>query len=709
MSFAAKVEKLMFTVGLTDKTAAPIGAIDARIDKLANNAQKGFRNIGYGAAGIAGAVVLLNRAMAPAIDQQRALNEVASLDVEPKALKQLNAMALQTQAQFGIASSEIIRSAYDIQSGISGLNGNELSKFTKNSAILAKGTKSDAATITNYMGTMYGIFKENAVQMGKSQWVDQLAGQTATAVQIFKTTGSQMSSAFESLGAAGQSALVPMHEQMAVLGLLQATMSGSEAGTKYESFLQNIGRAQDKLGLKFTNSQGRMLPIVDIMQKIQGKFGEINTVAKSDIIQQAFGSDEAVALVKLLVADTASLAKGIDTLGDVSGMEKPIKMAKTMTDSWQQLTGIVNSVHTAFSMALMPVLQPVIDKMTEGGSTLLRWTNMFPHLTSAVATVGMAVVGLIATIAALTVAVGIYRFMAVGWAVIHTVLTGGMWLLSAVVGVVSIAYKFARASMLGFYLLSVTSGGALAALRVIMLSLTTGVWAFTAALLANPITWLVVGVVALGAALVAAVVYWDDIKKAAGVAIEWISAKLTAFTDFIGNLNPMEMLGSSIDWLIDKINLIPGVDIETRFSEPAKTPSANNNQVQTLASAPLATAANQSGYRAYNNVLPLNIDRNANARSPLRAQQNIPAQNNIVPLHLQRQINTSEPKREQLTTTNSITQNRYDIPKGGALSQIKQMNSETNNNGVSMGNVTIKTEQINDAEDLQQQLLLAAM
>lgn len=781
MSFAAKVEKLMFTVGLTDKTAAPIGAINARVDKLATNAQKGFRNIGYGAAGIAGAVLLLNRAMAPASDQQRALNEVASLDVEPKALKKLNAMALQTQAQFGIASSEIIRSAYDIQSAISGLSGNELSKFTKNSAILAKGTKSDAATITNYMGTMYGIFKDNAAKMGNSQWIDQLTGQTATAVQIFKTTGTQMSSAFESLGAAGQSALVPMHEQMAVLGQLQATMSGSEAGTKYESFLQNIGRAQENLGLKFTDSYGRMLPIVDIMQKIQGKFGQINTVAKSDIIQQAFGSDEAVALVKLLVADTASLGKNIDALGDVQGMGKAVKMAKTMTDSWQQLTGIVNSVHTAFSMALMPVLQPVIDKLTEGGTTLLRWTNMFPHLTSAVATVGMAVVGLIATIAALTVAVGIYRFMAVGWAVIHTVLTGGMWLLSAAVGVVSTAYKFARASMLGFYLLSVTSGGALAALRVTMLSLTTGVWAFTAALLANPITWIVLGVVALGVAVYGIIKYWEELTasvsafldksfifqlfrasvmvvllpikllwqgiKAVGSALlvvaqnvyafldmfgvfdkvqagistlgdvfsavassiyevlafigggiaefasafwqglETAASGMKYFADFIGNLNPMEMLGESVDWLIDKINLIPGVDIETRFSEKNKVPTPGNKQIQKITNTPLLDmqkmpAANQSNYADYSNV---------------------------VPLHLQRKINTSEPKREQLTNTTSITQNRYDIPKGGALSQIKQMNSETNNNGVSMGNVTIKTEQINDAEDLQQQLLLAAM
>ncbi len=97
---------------------------------------------------------------------------------------------------------------------------------------MAKGTKSDASTATNYLGTMYGIYQDNANAVGKTQWVEQLAGQTATAVKMFKTNGNEMSGAFTSLGASAQSHGVDMAESMAVLGQLQATMSGSEAGTK---------------------------------------------------------------------------------------------------------------------------------------------------------------------------------------------------------------------------------------------------------------------------------------------------------------------------------------------------------------------------------------------------------------------------------------------------------------------------------------------
>ncbi|WP_284521069.1 phage tail tape measure protein [Shigella boydii] len=87
---------------------------------------------------------------------------------------------------YGESASNFVRSAYDIQSAIAGLQGDELPKFTEASAILAKATKSDTATITNYMGTMYGVFKNTAEKMGRTQWVEQIAGQTATAFRCSK-------------------------------------------------------------------------------------------------------------------------------------------------------------------------------------------------------------------------------------------------------------------------------------------------------------------------------------------------------------------------------------------------------------------------------------------------------------------------------------------------------------------------------------------
>lgn len=97
--------------------------------------------------------------------------------------------------------------------------------------------------------------------MGKAAWVEQLTGQTATVVQMSKTTCQGMSNAFTTFGASATSAGVQAVEQIAILGTLQATMSGGEAGTKYRAFLAGAYGAQAKLGLSFTDSQGRLLSV----------------------------------------------------------------------------------------------------------------------------------------------------------------------------------------------------------------------------------------------------------------------------------------------------------------------------------------------------------------------------------------------------------------------------------------------------------------
>ena len=140
--------------------------------------------MGLGLAGMVGTAYALKAAMAPALGQNAALGEVASLGVAADALELLNQKSLEFSIAYGTNATAFVSSAYDIQSAIAGLTGTQLATFTGASNLLAKATKADAATITNYVGTMYGIFQKQADSMGKGAWVEQLTGQTATAVQM---------------------------------------------------------------------------------------------------------------------------------------------------------------------------------------------------------------------------------------------------------------------------------------------------------------------------------------------------------------------------------------------------------------------------------------------------------------------------------------------------------------------------------------------
>lgn len=469
---------LMYTVGLVDQITKPIAKITQQFSGLASNYQAGTMQMATGVAGMAAAGMALQSALMPAIEMDRVLGEVKSLGVRDSALQQLANTSYEYALKYGKSATEFISSSYDIQSAISGLSDSDLSQFTLASNVLAAATKADAATITNYMGTMYGIFKNDANAMGKSDWVNQITGMTATAVQAFKTTGAEMSGAFTAIGAQAQSAGIGMHEQMAILGTLQATMSGSEAGTKYKSFLAGVGKAQDALNLSFTDSQGAMLPMVDILTKIKGKFGETLDVAEGDALAKAFGSQEAVATVKLLMNDIDGLSGSINKLGQVKGMGQAEKMAAAMTDQSERLSQSWYVIRAAFGSAVLPAFNQFVGWIADMGKQIIWFTQTFPNLTRVLGYGAIAILGLVAAGGAFTVMMGVgkmamtaYGVAAMAWAGINAVLTSGM-----------------------------------AGLRGMML-------AVNLAMYANPIGLVVAGIAALIGVIGLAVYYFDDLRN----------------------------------------------------------------------------------------------------------------------------------------------------------------------------------------------------
>lgn len=531
---------LNFILKLTDQVSAPLGKVKMGFNELAEKGQDNIRQMGFGLAGMVGAGLAINESLQPALEMNRALGEVKSLGVAEDALQRLNDKALEFSVAYGANARDFVASAYDIQSAIAGLTGEQLSSFTNASNLLAKATKADAGTITSYVGTMYGIFKNQADAMGKAEWVENLTGQTALAVQMFKTTGKDMSDAFTSIGASATSAGIGLSEQVAILGTLQATMGGAEAGTKYKAFLSGVGGAQEKLGLSFTDSQGRMLPMLQILDKLKGKFGDTLDVAESDALKKAFGSDEAVGLIKLLMTDTTGLANSMEQLGNVHGLEQAEKMAKAMVDPWQQFGAAVQALRIAFGQALIPILTPLMERLTGIAGTMTRWAGLFPNITRLIGIATLVVFGLAAGIGAITFVVALAKTAWLGLSAVWTIATAAAWL-------------------------------------------------FNAALWANPITWVVVGLIALGVAIGAAIIYWDEITAAImnTAAFQWVAAQLTALSDWFASMGGwsgmakaawdgiLAIFYGAINGLIAMLNKIPGVEIDAQFGAMPELPGAS--------------------------------------------------------------------------------------------------------------------------------------
>ncbi|MDX7923411.1 phage tail tape measure protein [Aeromonas media] len=571
----AWMEKLMMQVALVDQVTKPLAGINAQMDKVSKAGRQGWSNMAMGATTLAAGGLAVQAALGPAIEMDRALSEVASLDVQKDVLGALGREALKLSVQYGNSATEIVRSSYDIQSAIAGLEGNELPAFTRASTVLAKATKADTATITNYMGTMYGIFEQQAKRMGKANWVEDVAGKTALAVQLFKTTGQGMADAFGAIGANATAAGVSMNEQFAVLGQLQATMGGGEAGTKFKAFLAGVGSAQKALGMKFTDAAGNMLPVLTILDKLKARYGETLSVAEGDELKKAFGSDEAVAMVKLLMTNTKALSTNINALANTHGMGKAEQMAASMTDQWERVTQGWFAIRAAAFGVVLPAINKVVGVFADGADTVLRWTHLFPNLTRVVSYALLAIVGLSMVTGAWLLLAGLAKMTTLGLGIAWSLLIAPLNLLKA----------------------------GLVAFRAILLAVNITMYA-------NPIGLIIAGIVLLIGAVAAVIYYWDDLKKtladwgvfdAIQSMIDGAVAGWASFMQLLGNLSPFQLLGRAVDWLIEKLNLIPGVNIELGgmpdLQMPALTPLTLPVMPGTV-SAPMAAEQQQASITA---------------------------------------------------------------------------------------------------------------
>lgn len=568
MATLSKLDKLTYSIGIIDKVTGPVNKVMAKINQLSQQTAAAQDQMMRGATTAAAGGYALAKSLAPAIDHVAALGEVQSLGVADEALQKLTKTSYEFGFQFGGNSAEFVRSAYDIQSAIAGLSGDELSEFTKTSNMLAVATKADAGTITSYMGTMYGIFEQTANKMGKSNWVNQIAGQTATAVQLYKTTGSEMQAAFSNLGATATNIGLSSAQQFALVGELQlVAKSGSVAGTQAASLLQGIGKAQEALGIELTADNGDMLAIDVVLGRINERLSSLGSVARGDVLTQIFGKQGAKA-VDVLSTKVDKLKDGINVFENVQDNSKAAEMANIIASPWDRLGGSFNAASTAMGNRLLPVVEPFVEVLASMFAGIVSLTEEFPFLSSVIATAVVGVVALMTAFGLATFAMGLYNF-ATG---IGITLTNAQLIVTKLWQGALIALRVA-----GFLSLITTMGAAAIAMgtfKAVMLAGQAATWLFNSALWANPITWIVAGVIALIAAVGALIYYWDDLVKAFQNTA-WGKVLMAVFDSVKAAFNGVI---DSVKWVLEKLGLID--DTEAKIKTEALTTHENINRTQ---------------------------------------------------------------------------------------------------------------------------------
>lgn len=437
------IQGLEYIISLNDQLSAPLKGVMKTIDDLGKRGEDAMRRIGLGTAGIIATGASMKNALDPAIDFNRALNEIKATGREQAGLDKITDFALDFSATYGGAATDVVSSTNEIARAIDGLTDSELVAFSKSSNILAKATGSDVKAMGSYISQLYGIFGDEAAKIGKEKWVEQISAQATVTANKFKSSGESLMQAYTNLGSSAKDHGIKTAEQFAVIGNLQNVFEGGLAGTKYAAFLSGAVKAQSKLGLSFLDSQGKMLPMIDILEKIKGKYGELNSENLYEL-QKAFGTKEAAQVINNLLPKIDSLKADIAEIDKMKTLDDAMAISKTVTDSWMRFTAIFQNIKIAIGTQILAKLEPVMNRLADMGQEFTNWLRTYKNIARWIGYAVGALIGFTGLTAALTLMSGIVSAIGVAFSFLVSPV---MLVVSAVIGLGIVIYKFSSQFM----------------------------------------------------------------------------------------------------------------------------------------------------------------------------------------------------------------------------------------------------------------------
>lgn len=367
------VFRLSVVMGMQDNLTAPLSGVTDSVTDTTKKLDDAFGTVQKAGAALAGVGAGITTACIATVtstfDTQDALGELSSLGVtDLKAVEDAAKSFSDTWA--GTTKSDFITASYDIKSGIASLTDEGVAQFTELAALTGKATKSTTEEMGSLFATGYGIYKGAYEDMSDLEFGEMFSAGISTAVKNYKTAGSEMASSISALGATATNNKVPLEEQLAILGQLQTTMSGSEAATKYKSFLNQAASAGEKLGLSFVDANNQLLSTPEILAELQGKYGDTIDAVEKQQLKEAFGTDEAVAMIDLLYNDIGGLSGGIDSMAESmkQGSAVTTEMAEainsTPAQKFQVLKQQIHNNVEELGNGLLPVVNETMDKVS---------------------------------------------------------------------------------------------------------------------------------------------------------------------------------------------------------------------------------------------------------------------------------------------------------------------------------------------------------
>lgn len=312
----------------------------------------------------------------------------------------------------------------------------------------------------------------------------------------------------------------PEQAATAAKNIMLALTKGGAASSSERAALEALGFHDPK-----RLAQAMQAAPEEAMMMVFQRIGNLAEDEQVSVMGQLFGSS-AVGAVAPMVGNLDALANAFGLVRDeseyIDSLQKEFEsMSATTTAQMNKARESIKVITTAIGSTLLPTVNNFLKVFSKVGLWLGKFANSAPVLVGIVTHVGGALIAA--------------KVAAVGFGYAFTFLKGGFLAIRG-------AFLSARAAMLLFN--GAMKAGVIAAkAQAAWTKIVTAVqWAFNAALWANPLTWVVIGIAAVIAAALLLWKYWDEVTAFFLKAWEWIKE---AFANF-----------DPLGWISEKLNAL---------------------------------------------------------------------------------------------------------------------------------------------------------
>ncbi|MGV8123502.1 MAG: phage tail tape measure protein [Candidatus Xenobiia bacterium LiM19] len=286
--------------------------------------------------------------------------------------------------EFGVKSTKVLDSFYYALSAGVDPTQRGFDELCRSSLKLSSIYGSDLSTSVSSVATVTKTFGENMENAGHTAEV------LFRASQMGNTTIPQLVEAMKQGGGAAHSLGIPLEDTAAIMvALSDKGIRASAAGNALKNIFLNLADPTKKasnelkqLGVEVYDSEGKMRPFMTIIEDLKTKTNNLSEAERNHALNILGGKRGYVALSALMSENIGKLRDWTRDLKTASKLEDAVAETKKtlatqvdrLKEAWDQLLKIIGD-------KLLPVLTPLVEKITEIASAVGEWMKHNPELT----------------------------------------------------------------------------------------------------------------------------------------------------------------------------------------------------------------------------------------------------------------------------------------------------------------------------------------